>query len=333
MTAGADSCVVRLTDESGVGEARRAARRAAQELGLGQVEAEQAAIVAAEASRNVILHARRGLLLATAASAGGALDILALDQGPGIPDVQRALQDGFSTVGTAGQGLGAIARLASVFDLYSLPGRGSALFARVGAPGAGVHAEAGAVCAAVSPEPVCGDAWAILERPSGRAVVLVADGLGHGRLAAEAAHAAVSVFRRSQDPTLPGVLEAVHAALRPTRGAAVAVAEAIDPADGVRYAGIGNISGVVLGSPQVKKMVSLPGIAGHEARKIRAFDYPWAPGGLLVMHSDGVASHWDLADYPGLVQRHPALVAGVLFRDFSRGRDDATVVVVRRGDR
>ena len=151
VAAGSDSCVVRLTDESGVGEARRAARRAARELGLGPVETEEAAIVAAEASRNVVLHARGGLLLVTTAAAGGALDILALDRGPGIPDVRRAMEDGFSTIGTAGQGLGAIARLASAFDLYSTPGMGSALFARIGALGPGAHVEAGAVCAAVVP--------------------------------------------------------------------------------------------------------------------------------------------------------------------------------------
>ena len=47
------------------------------------------------------------------------------------------------------------------------------------------------------------------------------------------------------------------------------------------------------------------------------------------MHSDGVKTHWTLEDYPGLVRRHPGLVAGLLFRDFRRERDDATVIVAR----
>ncbi len=78
-------------------------------------------------------------------------------------------------------------------------------------------------------------------------------------------------------------------------------------------------------------MVALSGTAGHEVGAIRGFDYDWpGDGTLLIMHSDGIATHWDLATYPGLAVHHPALVAGVLYRDFSRGRDDATIVVARR---
>ena len=51
---------------------------------------------------------------------------------------------------------------------------------------------------------------------------------------------------------------------------------------------------------------------------------------LDLIHSDGIGRHWTFDDYPGLIERHPALVAGVLYRDHQRGRDDATVVVVRR---
>ncbi len=332
MSAGSDSILVRLSDESGVGEARRAARRAARELGMGPVEVEESAIVAAEASRNAVLHGRGGVLLLTVSVDRAALDLLALDRGPGIADVRRALEDGYSTSGTAGQGLGAIARLTSLFDVYSAPQKGTALFARIGPSPADDHFQAGAVCVPVGSEPVCGDAWAI-EHPDGRPVLLLADGLGHGRLAADAGSAAVAAFRKSADLPAPRALERVHAALRPTRGAAVAIAEATEVEEGVRYAGIGNISGVLLGSPSVRRMVSMPGIAGHEARTIRGFDYQWTAGTLLVMHSDGLASHWDLADYPGLAQRHPALVAGVLYRDFARGRDDAAVLVARRASR
>jgi hypothetical protein len=48
---------------------------------------------------------------------------------------------------------------------------------------------------------------------------------------------------------------------------------------------------------------------------------------MVVMHSDGISARWDLADYPGLRARGPAIIAGVLMRDFARNRDDASVVV------
>jgi hypothetical protein len=104
----------------------------------------------------------------------------------------------------------------------------------------------------------------------------------------------------------------------------------------VRYAGLGNISASIVSpvSPrESKNLVSYNGIAGHEARKIQEFAYEWPSGALLVVHSDGLSGRWDLARYPGLSLRDPSVVAGVLYRDFSRGRDDAIVVVVRAAAR
>jgi hypothetical protein len=75
-------------------------------------------------------------------------------------------------------------------------------------------------------------------------------------------------------------------------------------------------------------MVSLAGTAGHNMRKAQSFDYPY-PDGLVLMHSDGLATGWDLDRYPGLAHAHPTLIAGVLFRDYWRQRDDVTVLVAR----
>jgi hypothetical protein len=63
--------------------------------------------------------------------------------------------------------------------------------------------------------------------------------------------------------------------------------------------------------------------------KLQQFQYDLLEGDLLLMHSDGLTSRWKLADYPGLSHRVPALIAAVLYRDFKRGRDDATVLVAR----
>ncbi len=76
-------------------------------------------------------------------------------------------------------------------------------------------------------------------------------------------------------------------------------------------------------------LVSMNGTAGHQARRIQEFQYPLPAGSIVVVHSDGLNSHWDLAPYPGLWSRHPSVIAGVLFRDFSRRRDGVTVVVMR----
>jgi len=79
----------------------------------------------------------------------------------------------------------------------------------------------------------------------------------------------------------------------------------------------------------MRRMVSHAGTVGREAPKIREFAYSWDSGSLLMMHSDGLQTHWSFDDYPGLVERHPSVIAGVLYRDYARGRDDTTVVVAR----
>jgi len=166
----------------------------------------------------------------------------------------------------------------------------------------------------------------------GRSLILLADGLGHGILAAEAAVEAVKTFQNNTSLAPAQVVAAIHAALRSTRGAAVAVAEVDAAQQVVRFAGVGNIAGLILSADGCRHLVSHNGTAGHEVRKIQEFTYPWpARGGgrqpLLILHSDGLTSRWDLDRYPGLAQRHPSLIAGVLYRDFYRGRDDVTVVV------
>jgi hypothetical protein len=185
-----------------------------------------------------------------------------------------------------------------------------------------------AVNVPIAGESVCGDAWAV-EHDEGRVYCLVADGLGHGPLAAEAAVAAVRSFRKQPRTDPADILQTAHRALAGTRGAAVAVAEVDAPGGRLRYAGVGNISGCLLSAGSCRSLVSHNGTLGHEARRFQTFDYPFPKGATLVMHSDGLGSRWSLAPYPGLAGRDPALLAGVLYRDFRRGRDDVTVLVAR----
>ena len=73
------------------------------------------------------------------------------------------------------------------------------------------------------------------------------------------------------------------------------------------------------------------GIAGHSAERFQEFVYPCeGPGLVLVMHSDGLSTNWSFDRYTGLMARHPALIAAVLYRDAGRSRDDATVLVLKR---
>lgn len=319
-------------------EARRTAVRLAQDLAFDETEAGAVGLVVTEAAKNLMKHAGGGdIFLRATQQNGAAVEMLAIDNGPGIADIRRCFEDGYSTAGTPGTGLGAISRLSSFYEIYSQPNQGTALLARMqkrAAPhGREMPAErfhVGAVSAPIRGEDVCGDAWGLMELKRGGARLIVADGLGHGLLAADAARAAVRVGQEHEDEASVTLMERIHSALKSTRGAAIAMAQ-IDPQNEVvRYTGVGNIAGsVISASGSVRKMVSHAGSAGHEVHKIAEFTYPWEPGSTLIMHSDGLQSHWSLERYPGLAQRHPGIIAGILYRDFTRGRDDVTVAVVR----
>ena len=332
MTLGGTSLLVPVRDASQIGEARRAAVRFGVALGFDEADTGKLAIVATEAAANLARHGHGGdLLLRRADGAGLAIEVLALDRGPGIVDVARAFEDGHSTGGTPGTGLGAIRRLSAACELFSAPGAGTALMARLEADrpwATGVTMEIGAVSLPIGGETVCGDGWSVAFTPRG-ATAMVVDGLGHGPSAALAAQEAVRIFSGESRGRPREIIEAIHGALRATRGAAVGVAEIDTEARSVTFAGVGNIAGTILGPGFARSTVSLGGIVGHEFRRAQEFHYPWPEGAVLVMHSDGLQSQWKLDPYPGLAESHPALISGILYRDYSRGRDDVTVLALR----
>jgi anti-sigma regulatory factor (Ser/Thr protein kinase) len=327
---------IAIDDPSHVGEARRSANAIAASAGFSETEAGKFAILASEAATNIVKHAGRGELVLRALGSDGSegAELVAIDSGPGIADIDRALRDGFSTAGSSGTGLGAMARIATTFDIFSSAGSGTVLTARLERGPAGLRRatrsfDVGVVRVAKRGESACGDDWSLVCDRDGRAVLTVADGLGHGQSAADASRRAVEVAteRATDQPAM--IVAHAHSALRSTRGAALAVAAIEADGTSLRYAGLGNISATIVARGESKSLVSHNGIAGHEMRKIQEFSYDWPPGALLVMHSDGLSGRWDLNQYAGLSNRDPSVVAGVLYRDFSRGRDDALIVVVR----
>ncbi len=321
-----------IGDASCTGDVRRAAVELARSLTFGENDAGRVGIVVTEAASNLVKHGGGGELLLCQLRHDGVhgIGILALDRGRGIPNVAAAMRDGFSQAGSPGTGLGAMRRLSTVFDVYSSPGVGTAVLSAIWPtrPGAARGMAFGGVNVPHPHEEVSGDAWAVRVGPD-RTAVLVADGLGHGPMAAQASGIAVDVFHKYAILAPGELLTRIHAALRPTRGAAAAVAEVDTTAATVRFAGIGNIAATIVAGNATRSLVSHHGTLGHDVRRIQELSYPWEKDALLVIASDGLVSHWTLGRYPGLAARNPMLTAGVLYRDFRRGVDDASVVVVR----
>jgi len=342
---------VAVTEQTQVAEARREAAGHARSLGFAEKDVERVALVATELATNLVRHATLGeLLLSTCEFDGGdGVQLIALDDGPGMRDPGACLRDGYSTAGGAGTGLGAVRRLSDQFDVYSRAGAGTAILARL-APHRGMAAasRAGGVDqggvdqggldrgnlawdAVVQPKPgeqACGDGWSAHVGDT-RTAFLMSDGIGHGPLASAATAEAIRVFQNVGGEAPARAMQAIHAALAGTRGAAAAIAQVDRRAREIRYCGIGNICTTIFQQSGSRKAVSQNGTLGHSVRKLQEFVYPFPDGAMLVMHSDGLSTSWDLDGHNGLAGHPPATIAAILYRRHRRLRDDAAVLVVK----
>ncbi|MFL1514022.1 ATP-binding protein [Pseudomonas prosekii] len=318
--------VLPIEDSSQIGHARRIAQQLAEQHGFDATDAGRVALVVTELASNILKHATRGELhlrvLPRAVGAG--IEILAIDRAGGF-DVQACLADGFSTRGTQGIGLGAMSRQADVFDVHA-DSRGTVLLTRFyprndKAPDRRV----GISQHSLHDDPACGDVFH-LAFDGASISALVIDGLGHGEEAERGARAGEQTYALTPFASPVLLLEDIHRAMIGSRGGALAIAQF--DGDSLKFVGIGNIGACLIAPDKSRGLASHPGIVGGQYRKAQPFDYAHVNGQLLIMYSDGLQSRWNLQDYPGLVHRHPAVIAAILHRDFCRGRDDVTVLVV-----
>lgn len=320
-----------MGDATRVGEARRFAAQLAAQASLNETSAGRLALIVTELGNNLLRHAQEGRLLL--AEGDGEVEVLAIDRGPGMADVPRHMGDGFSTGGTPGTGLGAVRRLAQDFDLHSVAGEGTIVLARVRATATppASRFRIGGIATSAPGEFVCGDAWAAVA-DGDMATVVVADGLGHGTAAAEASLAMVGEFLRQPDAPLGALLESGHVQLRSTRGAAVAAVRLDGTNATCSSCGAGNVIGRVVSGASDRTVVTQHGTVGVQMRRPEPVKAAWPEHAIVVLHSDGMESRWGAQRLMPVLARDPLLAAAILWRDHCRGRDDATVVVVRRDD-
>jgi anti-sigma regulatory factor (Ser/Thr protein kinase) len=322
-----------VEDASAVAACRNAALTLADRLRFPAACADQLALAVTEAASNLHKHASGGSLWLGVNRDGDppGIDLVTIDAGPGLADVDAVLRDGHSTAGTLGIGLGAIRRLADFCDLYSRPGRGTALAARF-RPVTPRRSDlpssqrwAGLI-RPITGETECGDAYGAVQ--TGDTVTAVmCDGLGHGPLAAAAAAEGVAAFLEDPAGDPATLLGRMHRRMAGTRGGTVGVVQL--GGGTARFSGLGNITASVLGQGRRKSMISIPGIAGLQARTIRQFEYELPPGAAVILHSDGISARWEAAALPGLETRDPLLIAAVLLGAAGIHRDDAGILVLK----
>lgn len=321
-----------------VGAARRRVSLIGSDAAVDAAMVASAELATTELATNLFHHAGGGSILARTVTTdrGAGIELLAVDCGPGIADLDSALRGQPPSPEPAplgaglGVGIAAVRRLASVFDVYTEPGKGTVVLARFLPHGASLGAQRwSGVSVALDGGDNCGDAWVVADG-DGRTTALVVDGLGHGVGAAGAARVAVDVFVDHHDDELESVARQIHEAMRPTRGGAAALCRLDPQRRRAEYVGVGNINGRLLRPSGSQAMVSLNGTLGTELTvpRIRRMSYD-LDAAALVMSTDGVREGFDITEYPGLLDRDPQVVAAMIHAQCSRGTDDSTVVVVR----
>jgi anti-sigma regulatory factor (Ser/Thr protein kinase) len=319
---------LRVEEPSAIAACRAAAMTMARRLEFPANRADRLALAVTEAASNLHKHAREGAVLLRVSHDADppGIELVTIDAGPGVPDVGAALRDGHSTGGTLGIGLGSISRQADFCDIYSVAGHGTALVARFWPEPRESAIRCAGLTRSIIGEGECGDAYGVIH--AGDAMIgALCDGLGHGPLAAEAAREALAAVFEAPADEPAAMLERAHRRLGRTRGGALAIAR-VDGST-VRFAGLGNVAAWIVSPDSRSGMASIPGIVGHQARRFRQFEYTLPPKGIVIMHSDGLSSRWDVSAWPGLAGRDPLTTAAVLLAEAGRHRDDAGVLVLK----
>lgn len=328
------SAFVRVSSPPELRHAEDCARRVAGELGFSARDCDDIALAVAELASNLLKHAAGGELRFEPMQSAGrtGLRVESLDCGPGIADFERALRDGYSSVGSLGTGLGTVNRLMDDLEYHALPAGGSRIvcsrWLRTETHRRARQLEIGVASRAYRQGLENGDAFVSREWGSG-ALVGVIDGLGHGQFAHRAAQVARQYIDQHYDLPLEAVFRGVGRTCQATRG--VVMALALFDHDRKRFtcASIGNIELRVHGSAAPIRFIARRGVVGQQAPVPVAEEYPWEEGMTLVMHSDGVRARWSWSDFPTLWRERPSQIAQRLLCALGREDDDATVLVVR----
>ncbi|MDX8340820.1 ATP-binding SpoIIE family protein phosphatase [Draconibacterium sp. IB214405] len=338
-----------IENESDIGICRRKSVSLGTQIGFDDVKSGEIAIVITELVTNVLKHGgRKGKILVNEVKTDDGnkgIEVWCCDSGPGIPDIEQALKDGFSNKVSLGIGLGSIRRFSDVFevnptdipfinenDQTGLNRYSNCIRTLKWVPtkkwlGANRSLQIGAASRSKPGEQLNGDCYVINHISSTKTVVAVIDGLGHGKEAHMASQLAREQILLKSGQSVDNLLNHVHEGTKGTRGLVASVVSIDTEKRKVVFSGIGNIDGFVYSSDKKNNLLSYGGIIGHNMRTPRVFEYAFNPGDFLCLSSDGITSRWQFDNINW--KEHPQKNAEFLITNYSRNNDDATILIVR----
>ncbi|GAB4012248.1 SpoIIE family protein phosphatase [Spirosoma sp. KCTC 42546] len=295
-------------------------------------------LIVAEMASNLIKHGGGGDLFVQhfQSTTQSGIELISIDNGPGMADATKMVRDGVSTTSTLGHGLGSINRLADQVQIYSMKGWGTILLARIflNPTNAPIPERASgfdfrSLLVAKPGETLCGDGCYLKMTPS-HIKLFLGDGLGHGPEAYAAVQTAITAFRHCPDHRPVDIIRYMHRSVTKTRGLVGSVVVYDVASQRWNWCGVGNISTRLSGAMASKNFLSYNGIIGMNLpATMNDHTLPFERGQLLIMCSDGLQSRWDHTRYPFIHRYDLTILAAALYKDYSRQTDDTSVFVGR----
>lgn len=325
----------KIEDRSLIAFIKREIHNLALQLGFTPHRAGETDIIVAELTSNLIKYAGGGELLYRAHFDEGnnQIEIYCLDKGIGIDNVSKIMNDGYSSSNTLGQGLGAIQRLSNDFQIYSLRNWGTVQYIKIcnkidfSQPLMALGSNFSAVSVNYPGERICGDGYHIKHSKRGFQI-FVGDGLGHGANAHEAVQQAIKAFKQSGENEPSAILKEIHDKVKKTRGLVATIACVDYKSENWTICGVGNINTRIYFGLENKTYTPYNGIIGHNIpRTLNNTIVPYQKHQIIIMHSDGLRTRWNLNDLVSIIKQNPGVIAASLYKDNIRGTDDATVLV------
>jgi anti-sigma regulatory factor (Ser/Thr protein kinase) len=293
-------------------------------------------IILAEMTSNLFKYANGGEILTGyfEDKEQSYIELISIDNGPGMNDLSRMMVDGYSSSNTVGHGFGSMKRLSDHFEAFSAKGWGTIMVSRVYKVKPAKNSlvkniQLYSLVVSKPGETVSGDGhyYKIIDN---NIKILVGDGLGHGPEANKAVNEAVNVFKLCIDNSPVEIIRYIHPDVRKTRGLVATVAVFDIGAKQLRIAGVGNIATKLSGLQQTKNIMSYNGIIGHNIpNTMNDTTIDFTGYNQLVLCSDGIRSRWEINNPSGLSRYDISLQAVAIYKDYARRTDDMSVMIVK----
>lgn len=310
--------------------------RMAAEGGINPVRVNELDLIVAEMTSNLFKYSDDGeILVGVFANSGSPyIELISIDNGPGMINPAKMMQDGMSTTNTLGHGLGSMKRLSDVFELYSQPGWGTIVLSRVFNEPEKLNKEKlnlliRPIVVSKPGERVSGDGF-VYKKTDKYIKLMLADGLGHGPEANKAVNEAAKAFKIFPDYSPTETLRFIHQNIKKTRGAVINIV-GYDMEDRTwSSTGVGNIFLRLFGPSNMKNHMSYNGIIGHNIpNTMNEQQYPVADFNQLILCSDGIKTRIEQNRYPMMHKYDLSILAAAIYKDHARRNDDMSVVVAK----